>query len=296
MFGKILIFLSIFMLGSCVQLKPPNIKQVKDIDTESLLEVDGHWNLVEKSQSYDPTKAHLQARKNVNINRRGKKADLSAHFTPNAKSGKDGKLRVLRLEPQRGVSGDVSSYEVADVKPASVVTRKKPISKDFGGVIVTPPAMPKRKMASILLPVFDDVIIPKRKPAFAAFDSGVPIPKVKPLIIGKGVSVVSKLRAGAYSGNVRIVMEVSDATKYKVAIDDLRNVFRMKLENTSWDISPKGVLKDSDLLGTYVARNQDDGNVLLEVRLKNNAEIVNSMVLRSNKTPNYRIVIDLKPL
>ncbi len=292
MFGKILVFSSVFILSACVggltNLQSSSNKNIvtKKIDSESLLDADGHWNIVEKSKSYDPAAAHLRARENVNIKRRGKKAALSAHFKPDAKSGLDGKLRVLRLEPQKGVSGNVSAYELADKK------LPKEIRNDF---IITPPAMPKRKIlnrkTANTSPPISDVIIPKRKPVASSFVSDTlmlkSIPKRKP-------SFVSNLRAGTYSGSVRVVIEVSHSTKYKVAIDQLRNVLRVKMKDTNWRIAQKGGLKGVSLLGTYVAHNQNDGSALFEIRLKKKVKIVNSMVLQPHKGLGYRIVIDLQ--
>ncbi len=326
---SIVAFVCILPLGACLQNPALDVGQVKKpiktIDVEQLLGVEGHWNLVEQSKSYDPAEAHLQARKKVNVNRRGKKSDLSAHFKPDAKSGQDGKLRVLRLEPQKGGFADTTpNYKVAGssiTKPNSMVADKKLLkvisaflSSDesrgdgfVNGAIIIPPSLPNRKKSKDLLAPISDIVIPKIKPIRGSLVtpeegniSGIIIPKIKPNInpnINPNIkSRVIKLRTGLYSGNVRIVIEVSHTTKYKVAIDGLRNVFRVKMENTNWDIAPQGSLRGSDLLGTYIARDQKDGFVLLEMRLKGKAEIVKTMVLRPSAGFGYRLVIDLKAL
>ncbi len=307
----------------------------KKIPSEVLLDTVGRWNLVEKNQTYDPALAHLQARKKVNIKRRSKKAELSAHFKVNAKSGQDGKMRILRLEPSDSSSGGLvdtkhvyASTQSVLVKPTYMVAEKELVKKialfletdeAYGhgftedGVIIIPPDLPERKSKkrkrSYKKMLASSTVIPKLKPKSLTF---VPVPDVKPKM-KKAVKVakvkkssvikkitkpsfVAKLRSGVHSGGTRIVIEVSHTTKYKIAIDKLRKVFRMKLENTYWDIEPQGILSGtSPLLGTYVARAQKDKSVLLEIRLRKNMKIVNTMILEpALNNSNYRVVIDLK--
>ncbi len=291
------------------------------IRSEKLLEADGHWHIVEKSQSYDPAKAHLKARENVNVARNTNKGLPPSHFKPNAKNGHDGKLRVLRLEPQDNMpKGSFPDHKLVDssvVKPSSMVVGKK-ILKEVATflasdkTVIKPPPLPDRKIkvSNVASNLAGDIIIPKIKPAIKNTNMGtnkpssslntVIIPKIKPKIMAKSfdkiksVSSVSKLFTKVNSGNIRIVIEVSHTTKYKVTIDDLRNVFRVKMENTSWDIAPKGHLRDNDLLGTYIASEQEGDNILLEIRLKKKTKIAKTMVLKPNKTIGNRIVIDLQ--
>lgn len=79
----------------------------KKIKSERLLDEDGVWNIVEQTKSYDPAQAHLEARKNVDTRRRKVDSKLSAHFEPDAQSGKDGKIRVLRLDRGKSKSDDI---------------------------------------------------------------------------------------------------------------------------------------------------------------------------------------------
>jgi len=78
-------------------VEQPEPVRFKRVTSETLLNADGNFNMVEDSHSVDPAKAHLAARKQVNIRNFKKKAELSPHFSPNAKSGEDGTLRVLRI-------------------------------------------------------------------------------------------------------------------------------------------------------------------------------------------------------
>lgn len=372
--------------------KPAWIAQRAQVSSEDLLDADGHWNVVEKGREYDPAQAHLNARENVNTSRRNKMESLSPHFQPDAKSGQDGKLRVLQIGQQddvdvdydmdeenvggsllqkmlpvfgnnsprspvvEDIAGDESFVVVPKIKPNRVMQDVADVSAGqlettlitlvrhdsdarIVGDIVMPPALPARRKPIQKNVVQDDVaqddvlvkakeegIIPKRKPIRAGalpkvveVDASplendgeaessvgfVPVPTVKPnikpVVLGSGrVSkqevFVKNLRSGVHPDKTRIVIEISDVTEYRVTVDALRNVLRVKLANTQWNISKQDKLKGSALLGTYIARQQKDNSVLLEIRLKDKAKIVGTMVLRPNLSSSHRIVIDLKAL
>ncbi|PCI57160.1 MAG: hypothetical protein COB36_02520 [Alphaproteobacteria bacterium] len=417
--------------------KPAWITQRAQVSSEQLLDANGHWNVVEQGREYDPAQAHLNARNKVNTARRKKMESLSPHFKPDAKSGQDGMLRVLQIEPEEGVEYDIaqgyeetrkvsllqkvfpsfssSSSSSELVSPEPVVFNPAPpvlafevdvfdgVVSEAGGIIVPkvkprrlgdaalssvgqgkstgvilvrsdakvrmiggvaiPPVMPARKMVAqtayvgeayvppvpfVPLPdtkvlsdadllietsvdgLVSDVVIPKKKPDKAHLLGGkpefklvlaemvgvsnvnvdalsvsfVPVPDIKPKVkrvlengrASKRLVFVKNLRSGMHPDKTRIVIEVSDVTEYRVTVDGLRNVLRVKIMNTRWDISAQDKLKGSTLLGTYIARQQKDGSVLLEVRLKEKSRIVGTMILRPNISSSHRIVIDLKAL
>ncbi len=393
---------------------------VKKIKTESLLDAKGSWNLVEKSEAIDPMQAHLMARKKVNTKRRKYNKELSPHFEPNAKSGKDGKMRVVRLEPNEDsldefeiaessiakpthavVEGDIlqkikslfgendvdsQSYativpkrkpspriQILDkekakstktgwnffskdknenkevgVKPEQVIVknikvkdRKKPrptsSEERMVGGVVLPPELPERRAVDVavspreikrvnedlvLAPIKDKGEVRLVKPESENLPEGMVIPKRKPInadkfrasalnkIISKpsrannkvniqnnyngSTASVIRLRSGKHTGKTRLVIEVTRTSKYKVMVDHLRNVLRIKLYNTRWEIAPQENFKKSNLLGTYIARGQKDGSTILEIRLKKKTKILDTMILRPNLSSKHRVVIDLK--
>lgn len=375
--------------------EPRHIPQVV-IPSEVLLDAEGNWNLVEKGREYDPAQAHLEARKRVNTKSWKTNKALAAHFEPDAKSGEDGKIRVLKLERQGGKSDrSYDEYEIAEtsvVKPTRTVAEKDLVQKitDLFGVsdgvpipktkpvknsergsvqvaavasegsikhprmigdVIVPPLTPKRKItahdvvaiASISeekAVVKDvalvseeeystsgkDVVIPPRKPVRAqvAVVSStqyktiqpravtpqtlvVPVPNAKPKVLSKtsrnvlerGVVSsktvrVTKVRAGSHPDKTRVVIEVTRATNYKVAIDHIRQVLRVKISNARSSLDVKGVLSGNRLLGSYVMRSLNDGSILLEMRLKSSARIIDTMLLRPNTSSQHRIVVDLK--
>lgn len=368
------------------------------IPSEALLDADGNWNLVEKGREYDPAQAHLEARKRVNTKSWKTNKDLAAHFQPDAKSGEDGKIRVLKLERQNGARDtSFDEYEVAEtsiVKPTTTVAeidlvkkitdlfgtadgvpvpRAKPVKeprvKDVRvvaqqnnkkvsdhprmvGDVIIPPLTPKRKIslpvavstvAVAQLPIKkveaiveqedgraenldDGVIVPRRKPlrgvkpsssasqykavkatALIAENSGAPIPVSKPKsryktnrnVLEKGIPSsktvrLTKVRAGNHPDRTRVVIEVTRATNYKVAVDHIRKVLRVKITNARSSLNTKGTFSGNKLLGSYVMRSLNDGSILLEMRLKSSARILDTMLLRPNTSSQHRIVIDLK--
>ncbi len=389
---------------------------VKKVKTETLLDAKGIWNLVEKSKTIDPMQAHLMARKKVNTKRRKYNKDLSPHFKPDAKSGEDGKMRVVRLEPNDNFIDEFEIAESALTKPehtvvegdilqkikalfgeddensksyATIIPRRKPAShirvvgaggkspnKDWSffskdkefpkdkevkpvqnkifvttkanknlkpkpkpinyeghmiGGIVIPPGLPDRKNVDLVAlsasevinedavlsavegdkkPVYfssKTIVIPKRKPANASKFSASAINKIISNTSDKkdkrvGIALENKdsrasvirLRSGKHPDRIRIVIEVTRTTKYKVMVDHIRKVLRIKLYNTRWGISPQESFKKSDLLGSYVAREQKDGSTIFEVRLKKETKILDTMILRPNLSSKHRVVIDLK--
>ncbi len=335
-------------------IKKRNFISHKVVNTEKLLNVAGNWNIAEQGESYDPAKAHLAARNRVNVKRRGNKSDLVAHFDPDAESGKDGKLRVLRIKSGNFTGSDrYSGYNVTETsvaKPTKAVAGRdlmNKISTLFGSQksdIIVPPRKPVRGSAAVVVdnikaietPLVttnarvtgmetdngsDAIIVPPKLPARKITSknsySNIVVPKPKPVrgvvnddkhyssaqVIKQVGSVKSakrssvvKMRAGTHPNMTRVVVEVTDVTKYKVTVDHLRNVLRLKLENTSWDIGPQGNINGSALLGSYIVRKQKDGSVLLEVRLKRKVKISDTMILRPNITSKHRIVIDLKAM
>ena len=113
--------------------------------------------------------------------------------------------------------------------------------------------------------------------------------------LSAGTSVINAIRAGVHDGDVRLVIETKNATRYKVAVDHLRNVLRVRLYGAELNIEPQGTLSKSNaLFGTYIAKKRSDGSVLLEVRLKKKSQITDTMILRPSVSTNHRIVIDMK--
>jgi len=382
---------------------------VKKVKTESLLDAKGSWNLVEKSEAIDPMQAHLMARKKVNTKRRKYNKDLSPHFEPDAKSGKDGKMRVVRLEPNENSLDEFEVAESSITKPehavvegdilqkikalfgendvdsqsyATVVPKRKPsprirvvdskvkdtnkgwnfFSRDkkvkqknsgkqgvsdnvvklkpksseermVGGIVLPPELSDRRKVNSVVVRKTENVNAINEDAVLAAvedvkepldvYSEGVVIPKRKPTNVSKfsasainkiisnpsnqkkkrgdissgnkgSIASVIRLRSGKHPGKTRLVIEVTRTTKYKVIVDHIRNVLRIKLDNTSWKISPQESFKKSNLLGTYIARGQRDGSTILEVRLKKKTKILDTMILRPNLSSKHRVVIDLK--
>lgn len=399
----------------------------KKVQSEDLLNAEGNWNLIEQSEENDPAQAHLKAREKVDPKRRKAMSELSPHFKPDAQSGKDGKFRVLRLEPQgdeglpeeglkvadedvqvattsvskpkqtvaepeliqkvkslfgedwqtasavhRDVASDPESRQASPVaaskaqavlppetKPVAIPEDKteseeeKPILGGFKKLLtsvfsddieeeetpketdivqnnenqdahltvatlplspetmqghlpaIVPPPLPARKLAEIMPAASgtENVPIPQQKPVFAAaesvavkprFDDGQDAGTEERRLPNAGQVKVLAIRGGNHPGKARIAIDFSGAVQYRVAIDDIRNVLRVKFENTFWGPELLGGLGDSPLLGSYVVQEEENGSVLLEIRLKKKAVISETMVLRPGVTQNHRVVIDLK--
>ncbi len=331
-------------------LSPENFNNAKIevVETEELLSADGNWNVVEQGRSMDPAKAHLAARNRVNTKRRKTMDDLTAHFEPDAKSGQDSTLRILRIEAatEDAPEFETDSVVLAQAKPVSIEDfgKKKNafrgLTSLFGGKaelplpkrklrsepelilerqgesvlkpsIIIPPALPNfRKPPRNLVETEKDMVVPKRKPLMGDLtkigraqqvnSSLKPTAQVVESSINtdqqqgvRKISRVIKMRSGRHPGRTRLVLEVSEITKYKVAIDSIRNVLRIKMYSTDWNIKQQGSLSGSKLLGTYIAREQKDGSIILEVRLAEKTKILGTMILPPKHSAKHRVVIDL---
>lgn len=334
------------------EVAPENFKNaaVEVVAAEDLLDADGNWNVVEQGRAMDPAKAHLAARNRVNTKRRKRMADLTAHFEPDAKSGQDGTLRILKIE----ATEDIPEFDVAERNSEKIVPAAVDNLEDFGrnksvfrglktlfrgkqdvprprrkpgsvlavvsqkdvvvsanaNTIITPPELPSfrkppklfAEKQKVQAPT-SGVVIPKRKPVrLVSKKSGIeplvviqPAKKVEKRVVDtiSPISKALKIRSGRHPGRTRLVLEVSDITKYKVAIDSIRNVLRIKMARTKWGMSSQGVLRGSKLFGTYIARELKDGSVLFEVRLSKKTKVLNTLVLPPNNAAKHRVVIDL---
>lgn len=316
---------------------PEHLKQsyIKVVSSEDLLDADGKWHVVEQGRDLDPAKAHLAARNRVNTKRRKRMADLTAHFEPDAKSGEDGKLRIIKIE----ATDEVPEFETASVSSKPVKIAQDRAFENFGrgrtpfhglkaffsgghsklprpshkpslslvdnqvevDALIIPPDLPDfRKPPSALVDASETMIVPKRKPrvnesqVHLKIASAVPLKtRVASSLNVGGYAKAIKMRSGRHPGRTRFVIEVSKITKYKVAIDSIRNVLRIKMDDTEWAMKPQGRLSGSRLLGTYIARSHSDGSVLLEVRLSEKTKVLGTLVLPPNDSAKHRVVIDL---
>lgn len=297
-----------------------------DVDIEALLDVRGNWNLVEQGRGVDPTQAHMLAREKVDIKRRKYDDGLSAHFQLDAKSGEDGTMRVLSL--QRGskqvldVSVQYDVSEISVVKPSRMVSESDlpqkvltllgekyvasqsdwGVSSEVSSFIIVPRRKPVRNPSSEVLSstVQEAVQIQwfdredyDRKPDTDNHLMNTHRDKVEKRQLPQYARVI-KLRDGDHVGKSRLVVEVTKSTEFHVSIDSSRNVLLVDLIQVDWGMPIQGSFEHSSLLKKYKVYKKKDGNFLLEVQLKNESRILNTMALRPNLSSEHRIVIDLE--
>lgn len=379
---------------------------------EDLLNAEGNWNLVDET-SNDPALAHQRARENVDTQHFKRDAALAPHFTPDAKSGQDGKMRVLKLQPNGddamgdladeglavtetsitkpsqkvvkpelatkvrallaeksqapspayeavsssglsskeqapsiagnaspsvGTGGEVRGFfdRIANaltpdappeikVEPAPAakpiiktqapkgILASRPLDIDTQQIqtaeqrispngIAVPPSMPVRKVERVYASAAPQVAVtPRVKPSTAPLHKSALTSKsgAQDLMsvdaLQNGVVRALGMRSAMHPGKTRIAFDFSDSVKYKVALDHIRNVLRVKFENAKWGLEPQGSLeKNSALLGSYVTKQQKDGSILFEVRLRQKVSLDDTMIIRPGTSPHHRVVIDLK--
>ncbi len=238
---------------------------------------------------------------------RYKNVEVSGHAvsTPKGKISEKGGFsnRLSRLFDTNDAGGDVIVPRKKPVVPVRYRRNDSSLAAVAAEIstaddVVVPPSLPERKrVRSVVAPISDksDVIVPRRKPVVRSSKGS----QSSVHVIERGTqsdkhASVLHVRSGVHSGKSRFVMELDNPTRYKIAIDPLRNVLRIKLEHSYLRVEPNGVLTGTPLLGSYVARAQQDGSVLIEVRLKKKSKILETMQLRPNDVARHRIVIDLQ--
>lgn len=439
----------------CVSMPQARANDASTTSSEALLSAEGNWNIIEESATNDPALAHQRARDKVDPRRRNVMRELSPHFTPGAKSGEDGKMRVLKMQPTDAGADAGSGLEIAEtsiVKPTQKVVNAdeanrakerfsqkgvvkpayKPVMtqeaahaatpsavraentqeqahasapaaapqgeglfdkiasalsqaaeplerkavqgtarqadysdagkqgsqpsplqssdqiisapdadapRDVAAVspilqnrmelprrtslrgVILPPAMPPQRMPQQYAAQASraSVPVPTQKPQAAPVSAPrLPIkPEFKSVVVSTGSIAITSdtgahdtiavdaeqhgevktigIRSAMHPSKTRIAFDFDGAVKYKVAIDHIRNVLRVKFDHTQWDLEQQGSMDhNTKLLGSYVVREQTDGSVIFEVRLRSKARIMDTMILRPGVSPHHRVVIDLK--
>ena len=93
-----------------------------EVSPEALLEADGNVNVAQASQDFDPTKAHMQARSNVDTSRKTKSSALAPHFDPDLDEKNDKTFRIVKIEAGdlgKGFSTPPVAQAVSEIEPAS---------------------------------------------------------------------------------------------------------------------------------------------------------------------------------
>lgn len=293
--------------------------------SEELLAAKGNWNLVEQGGEDDPTQMHLKARQSVNPNDKSKNDNLTAHFDPNARSGSDSKLRVLRLvgksssdlaqedtalglvqtgapeiiQPTRAVTTPELARKIREKLRHVPVPRAKPTGYSSSSIVennaassgqkpsfsLKPPPVPARKLMPTLTP---DGLKIAQATSTRLFDV-IPPQRPRSQIVVK----ITGAQDSIYDGKTRIELDMGTVPVYKATIDGARNVLRVRIENASWTIKQTGTFSAAGL-GSYVARHEDDGSVMFEVRLKKPAKLLAATIERAGGASfGARMVIDL---
>lgn len=215
-------------------------------------------------------------------------------YAPNTKFMTNGKI-ITPLRKPNAISTTIPTLNTTAIAPISPL-QEKAITHDDD--IIRPPEIPVLKRYPKPKRLSNIPVATPQNVTVRMADNGIPMPAVKPIHNTEhkkqAKAFVSRIRAGRPSDNVtRLVLETSTLPKYKVALDDIRNVLRIKINNTDWNLSPQSQLSGSDLVSSYVAKEDHEGATLLDIRLTTGSKIIQTMTLRPNERAQYRIVVDL---
>ncbi|MCB1783642.1 MAG: undecaprenyl/decaprenyl-phosphate alpha-N-acetylglucosaminyl 1-phosphate transferase [Alphaproteobacteria bacterium] len=196
------------------------------------------------------------------------------------------------VSAQSGASSKDSS-ELASNVYAEAALKSKPLPAG------KPQAVSKEKKVSGKGNFFSSLFSSDdKKQAEEKSVSAVPVPVKPPVyknVSGRGSANVTALRSGEHKGRTRLVLDVTAAVPFTARIEQIRNVLRVDMLNTGWEVSDSSRLGQGSLLGSYVARPSQDGKgTVLEVRLKKKSAIMRVMSLKQNIGNGSRIVIDLE--
>jgi hypothetical protein len=109
--------------------------------------------------------------------------------------------------------------------------------------------------------------------------------------------VAKALRIGRHEGFTRVVIDASAQTPYRIDLDSQENILLIEMPQATW-IGPKTMsFAPSSLVSSYVVEPLDNGQgSRIIVMLAKPATIAKDQVLQPGSNPDFRILIDLKPL
>ena len=112
----------------------------------------------------------------------------------------------------------------------------------------------------------------------------------------RSIPVINDLRVGEHVENTRLVIEISQSTKFRAYI--LENPPRLVVDfpNARWGATIREIIFDQGLINKARFGEFGYGTSRIAIDLSQSAEVVNSFVLKSKTSKASRVVIDLRDI
>ncbi len=242
----------------------------------------GPWNIVELEQGGDahPDSLHDLARASVNT-KSTRSGQYVRKYDPR---DQDINYRILQVEPAAGGSSrSVAGKINEDIGVASSlwpVPYHKPDST---------------KPAKVRVAVAPPVSVKARKKITPVVASPVKIAKASTSITQPMGSFVSDVRFGVHPDKTRMVLDVSDKTKFSHAMIDGDKVLEVTLEGAAWDAGQRLKILNHPFILGYRAKT-DANQTVLRIKLKESARVKWATSFAPSGTKGYRLVFDIVTL
>lgn len=288
-------------LGGCVQpLNGPldgDMGGTQVTDTESLLEAEGTWHLVEQESSPTPLQQHMDAREDVNTAKMSRNK-MYVNKAEQARRGETVHYRLLRME--REIAGLRQDFDKLLPPLSNLIVSDAQLDTTIKSIQAQKAANNAAMMSggnASAAPVTMNKMAPAKKmgavkPASSSVKSSA-LPDIKSSY--SGPLAVTDVRLGVHPDKTRMVLDVSGETKFSMDLDNNEKLLLIDLPNTSWAASAAKKIAGNPYVAGYSTQKSASGGTTLVVELKKPVRIAGSAALkpRTNPVRGHRIFIDL---
>lgn len=238
--------------------------------SETLLDAEGQYELVEEKGEGSPLENHMRTRDKVEPSKISKSKSYTKNVR-NAHVDEDVHYRVLKLQKDiASLRSDLENIVPQLRTPYPPEPGHKPEFK-------TAAATQKEDPVQV-------VKAPKLKPK--------PVKKTSAKKVSSADVIVTALRTGEHPGKTRLVLDVSGESQYEAALDNEQRVLVIDLPRTEWNAAQSKSFGKHGLLKRYQVQSRGDGSRLL-IELKKAVTIPTNLALKPNRQRGHRIVLDL---
>lgn len=107
---------------------------------------------------------------------------------------------------------------------------------------------------------------------------------------------VKNMRTGMYTDKMRLVLDLTGESAYKVDVDNSQKTLKIDLPQASWNADAQARVEMNDFISGYTAEDNGKGGTTLVLALNEPVRVIASAALKPNSSRGHRIYMDLKSL
>lgn len=311
------------MIGGCSVAEGPMFPEggtnTKVSDSESILSAEGTWHIVENESGPTPLQQHMDAKDHVDPSKFAK----NSSYVTNAKIASKGEsvhYRLLMMEREvEGLRNDVNKLlpplqnlivsdqeldkTIEEIKKRNAVMAGMPVNPVNNSAQATQAPQALSRTAQVPSTPAPAIKPPIKTPSVAAAPkpiSTTPAPAKTAPLVSSGPAKVSGIRMGAHSGGkTRIVMDLTNKSKFMADLDNNEKILLIDLPGTGWSAAKTQKFTSHPLVAGYTAQESGNGGTTLVIELKKPVKMTESAALPPRTSPplkGHRIYLDIAPL